>query len=147
MKKERQLAIINLVRNQNIYTQGELTQALEENGFKIAQATVSRDIRELRLVKEATDIGLKYAVATAYDESANPLKRAFQNGLEHVEYAGNMVVLRTLSGMAMAVATALDDMEFPEVLGTIAGDDTIFCVAKSETQAASLVASLMETLK
>jgi len=146
MKNERQQAILNLVRTTDIYTQGELTQALKNAGFTVAQATISRDIRELRLIRESTDVGLKYALSPAHDESKNPLTRAFRNGLKCVDYANNIVVLRTLSGMAMAVATALDDMNFPEVLGTIAGDDTIFCVVKSEQHAADLAVKLGEIL-
>jgi len=143
MKEQRQQAILNLVRSQDIYTQGELTQALEDVGFTIAQATVSRDIRELRLIREATEQGLKYAILP---DSNNPLKRAFLEGLKDVDYACNMLVIHTHIGMAMAVATALDGMDFPEIIGTIAGDDTIMCVVKSEKQAAELTAKLREII-
>jgi len=146
MKTERQQAILQLLRTQDIYTQGELTQALKDLGFPVAQATVSRDIRELRLIKEPTEIGLKYAVSSAHDGSAHPLKRAFRDGLVRVDYSCNIVVLHTLSGMAMAVATALDSMDFPEVLGCIAGDDTVICVVKSEAHAANLAKQLTEAL-
>jgi len=143
MKQERQQAILNLVRSRDIYTQGELTQALKDVGFTVAQATVSRDIRELRLIREATEHGLKYAVLP---DSNNHLKRAFLEGLIDVSYACNMLVIHTHIGMAMAVATALDGMDFPEIIGTIAGDDTIMCVAKSEKHAAELTAKLRETI-
>lgn len=144
MKNERQQAILKLVRTTDIYTQGELTQALTEEGFTVAQATISRDIRELRLTKEPTEIGLKYATQPQHDEATHPLKRVFRDGLISADYAGNNMVLRTISGMAMAVALALDDMNFPEVLGTVAGDDVVICVVRSEAQAAELALRLTE---
>ena len=144
MKTERKQAILKLVRTRDIYTQAELTQALADEGFAVAQATVSRDIRELRLIKEPAETGLKYAVSPLYDEFAHPLKRFFRNGLVSADFAGNILVLRTLSGMAMAVAVTLDDMALPEVLGTVAGDDTVICVVKTETQAADLAVKFTE---
>jgi len=142
MKLERQQAILRLVRTKNIYTQGELTEALTEAGFAVAQATVSRDIRELRLSKEPTDDGQKYVVPSKTDETSSRMARIFRDGLVSIDYAGNMVVLRTLSGMAMAVALALDNMNLPEILGTIAGDDAVMCVVTSESHAADLVEKL-----
>jgi len=148
MKSERHRAIIDLVRTKDIFTQGELSDALIEAGFTTTQATVSRDIRELRLTKEPTNIGQKY-VAPIKDEipkhRLSPVFRdhIFRDALVSADYAGNMLVLRTLIGMAMAVATALDDMNFPEILGTIAGDDVVMCVIKSESHAAALVEKLM----
>ena len=143
MKSERQQAILRLVRTKNIYTQGELTKALTEAGFPVAQATISRDIRELRLTKELTDDGQKYVAPSQTDEPIqNRMTRIFRDGLVSIDYAGNMLVLRTLSGMAMAVALALDNMNFPEILGTIAGDDVVMCVVKSESYAAELVEKL-----
>jgi len=142
MKLERQQAILRLVRTKNIYTQGELTEALTEAGFAVAQATISRDIRELRLTKEPTDDGQKYVLPSKTDEASNRMARIFRDGLVSIDYAGNMLVLRTLSGMAMAVALALDNMNFPEILGSIAGDDVVMCVVTSESHAADLVEKL-----
>ena len=142
MKEKRQQAILELLRKTNIYTQEELTAALSAEGFFVAQATVSRDIRELGLVRERTRKGLKYAVPSGAGVIVSPLARVFREGLVSVDYAGNMLVLRTLNGMAMAVAAALDEMKFPEIIGTVAGDDTIMCVIKNEAAAAALAEKL-----
>ncbi|MCL1862365.1 MAG: arginine repressor [Defluviitaleaceae bacterium] len=136
MKQERQKAILELLRKQDIYTQEELTLVLKHKGFSVAQATVSRDIRELGLLKKNTRKGQKYIVPEGTEVS--PLKRVFRDGLVSIDYAGNMMVLRTLSGMAMAVAAALDSMKFPEILGSVAGDDVIICVVKTKAAAAAL---------
>ncbi|MCL2197438.1 MAG: arginine repressor [Defluviitaleaceae bacterium] len=138
MKQERQNAILELLRKQDIYTQDEITTALNQKGFRAAQATVSRDIRELGLLKKNTRKGQKYIIPDGTEVSTNPFKRVFRDGLVSVDYAGNMMVLRTLSGMAMAVAAALDSMKFPEILGSVAGDDVIICVVKSKAAAAAL---------
>ena len=142
MKSERQQAILRLVQTQDIFTQGELTEALANAGFSAAQATVSRDIRELRLTKESTDDGQKYVVPAEKDEPVHRMSRIFRDGLVSVDYAGNMLVLRTLNGMAMAVALALDEMNFSEILGSVAGDDVVMCVVKSEVHAAALAEKL-----
>ena len=146
MKSERHKAIINLVQMKDIFTQGELSDALAEAGFNTTQATVSRDIRELRLTKEPTESGQKYVAPIKNEEprlSPSFRDHIFRDALVSADYAGNMLVVRTVIGMAMAVATALDDMNFPEVLGTIAGDDVVMCVIKSESYAAALVEKLM----
>jgi len=143
MKSERQQAILQLVRTANIFTQSELMDALSDAGFSAAQATVSRDIRELRLTKESTDFGQKYVAPEKKEEPTHRLSRIFRDGFVSVDYAGNMLVLRTLSGMAMAVAVALDEMNFTEILGSVAGDDVVICVTKSEAYAAGLVEKLM----
>jgi len=142
MKQERQQAILHLVQTQDIFTQGELTDALAKAGFSAAQATVSRDIRELRLTKEPTDDGQKYVVPTKKEEPIHRMSRIFRDGLVSIDYAGNMMVLRTLNGMAMAVALAIDEMNFSEILGSVAGDDVVMCVVKSESHAAALVEKL-----
>lgn len=138
MKRDRQNAILELLRTKDICTQDELTIALRQKGYRVAQATISRDIRELGLIKKNTRKGQKYVVPDGTEVSANPLHRVFREGLVSVDFAGNMMVLRTLSGMAMAVAAALDAMKFPEILGSVAGDDVIICVVKSKTAAAAL---------
>ena len=141
MKTERQKTILHLVRTKDIFTQEELTKALAATGFPAAQATISRDIRELRLTKEPTDRGQKYVVPSKKDEPR--MSRIFREGLVSMDYAGNMLVLRTLSGMAMAVALALDEMKLSEILGSVAGDDVVICVIKSEAAAANLAETLM----
>ncbi|MCL2388267.1 MAG: arginine repressor [Defluviitaleaceae bacterium] len=143
MKQERHQAILEIVNSKDILTQEELTAELSAAGFPIAQATVSRDIRELGLIKENTRSGQRYALPAGGEAIANPFTRVFRAGLVSVDFAGNMMVLRTLSGMAMAVATALDDMSFPDILGSVAGDDVVICVVKSKAAAAALTEKLM----
>ena len=140
MKTERQQAILRLVHVRDIFTQGELTEALASAGFSAAQATISRDIRELGLTRESTNKGFKYAAPALKEEHS--LSRIFRDGLLSVDHAGNMLVLRTKSGMGMACALALDEMEFTEILGTVAGDDTVICVIRTEEQAGKLAQSL-----
>ncbi|MCL2356117.1 MAG: arginine repressor [Defluviitaleaceae bacterium] len=137
MKQSRQRAILELVRAKNIFTQEELTAELAKSGFSSTQATVSRDIRELGLVKPA---GKKYFAPEGSEVS--PLARVFREGFVGADFAGNMLVIKTLAGMAMAVAAALDSMKFDEILGTVAGDDTIICVVRSEKAAADIVERL-----
>ena len=141
MKNQRQEAILNLVRSRDIFSQAELTHALAEAGFSAAQATVSRDIRELRLVREASPAGLRY-VAPGLDAENEPLSRILRDGVVGVDYAGNMLVIKTMSGLAMAAAVVLDDMKIPEILGSVAGDDVVICVVKTEEMAAALAKRL-----
>ena len=139
MKSERHAAILHLIQERDISNQGELTQALASVGFNAAQSTISRDIRELGLSLERYPKGLKYvALAT------RNLDMLLRESLVSVASAGNMLVLRTRSGMAMAVALALDEMEHKEILGSIAGDDTVFCVVNSEAEARGLEKVLLK---
>jgi len=138
MKKERQQTILRLVNTSNIYTQAELTTALQEVGYSATQATISRDIRELRLTKQTTDKGQKYIAPEKANGPESPLSRIFREGLVSADHAGNMLVIRTLSGMAMAVALALDKMNLSELLGTVAGDDVVICVVRTEHDAMNL---------
>jgi len=141
---QRQQVILNLVRTKEIYTQAELTAALKHEGITAAQATISRDIRKLGLLREPTKHGLKYTAGLTRGEESQSLSRVFRDGMLSVDYAGNMMVLHTISGMAMAVALALDKMKLPEILGTVAGDDVIICVVRSEEKAKELVNMLSE---
>jgi len=133
MKSNRHAAILNLIQEQDIASQGELTLALSAAGFHAAQSTISRDIRELGLSLERYPAGLKY-VASA----KRTLDRLLRESLVSVASAGHNLVLRTRSGMAMAVALAMDEMEFAEILGSVAGDDTVICVVKTEEDARKL---------
>lgn len=132
MKTKRQRKIIELITNYDIETQEELAAKLVENGFNVTQATISRDIRELNLTKIATKGGKqKYAVQSSSDIVSNSkYMRVLNDGIITMDTAGNILVVKTVSGMAMAVATALDAMQIKEILGCIAGDDTIMCVVK-----------------
>lgn len=132
MKTKRQRKIIELITNYDIETQEELAAKLVENGFNVTQATISRDIRELNLTKIATKGGKqKYAVQSSSDIVSNSkYMRVLNDGIITMDTAGNILVVKTVSGMAMAVAAALDAMQIKEILGCIAGDDTIMCVVK-----------------
>ena len=132
VKTKRQRKIIELITNYDIETQEELAAKLVENGFNVTQATISRDIRELNLTKIATKGGKqKYAVQSSSDIVSNSkYMRVLNDGIITMDTAGNILVVKTVSGMAMAVAAALDAMQIKEILGCIAGDDTIMCVVK-----------------
>ena len=132
MKTKRQRKIIELITNNDIETQEELAAKLVENGFNVTQATISRDIRELNLTKIATKGGKqKYAVQSSSDIVSNSkYMRVLNDGIITMDTAGNILVVKTVSGMAMAVAAALDAMQIKEILGCIAGDDTLLCVVK-----------------
>ncbi len=132
MKTKRQRKIIELITNYDIETQEELAAKLVENGFNVTQATISRDIRELNLTKIAIKGGKqKYAVQSSSDIVSNSkYMRVLNDGIITMDTAGNILVVKTVSGMAMAVAAALDAMQIKEILGCIAGDDTIMCVVK-----------------
>ena len=133
MKSKRHAKILEIVRKYDVETQEELSELLEEEGFQVTQATVSRDIRELKLTKVSMNNGRqKYA---ALSEPAEDLSekyiRVLKDGFASMDMAQNILVVRTVSGMAMAVAAALDAMNFHEIVGTIAGDDTIMCAVRS----------------
>ena len=132
MKVSRHAKIIELINQYDIETQEELAAKLVENGFNVTQATISRDIRELNLTKIATKGGKqKYAVQSSSDIVSNSkYMRVLNDGIITMDTAGNILVVKTVSGMAMAVAAALDAMQIKEILGCIAGDDTIMCVVK-----------------
>ena len=130
MKSERHAKILEIIRKNEVETQEELSDRLEREGFQVTQATVSRDIRELKLTKVAMSNGKqKYAALT---EPAEDLYiRVLRDGFISMDMAQNILVVRTVSGMAMAVAAALDALNFHEIVGTIAGDDTIMCAVRS----------------
>lgn len=144
LKIARHAKILELIEKYDIETQDELAQKLCEEGFMVTQATVSRDIREMKLTKIATERGKqKYSVITGNDtEITERLTRVFKEAVVKMDYAQNMIVIKTLEGMGMAVAVALDNMQNPEILGTIAGDDTVFCVVRTHNQAAVIIEKL-----
>ena len=144
MKVKRQSKILELIRENDIETQEMLADLLNKAGFNVTQATVSRDIRELKLTKATMQSGKQKYVATAKESSfvTERLNRVFRDGIVSIDYAQNIVVIKTLIGMAMAVAAALDSMENSEIMGTIACDDTIFCVVKNESRAVKLTENL-----
>lgn len=133
MKAERQAKILDLIVKKEIGTQEELTMELERAGFLATQATVSRDIREMKLTKVAMSDGkLRYvAYRKTQEDMRKKFIRIFRDGYVSMDNAQNILVIRTVAGMAMAVAAALDNMELPEIVGCIAGDDTVMCAVRS----------------
>lgn len=133
-KRERHAAILELVRNQRIPSQEQLREALVERGFDVTQATLSRDIRELRLVKvpDASGQGTYTLPPEAWDQTPS-LERLLGTLFVGAEGTGNLLVVKTLTGGAQPLAVALDWEEWPEVLGTIAGDDTILIILRDPT--------------
>ena len=144
MKLKRHEKIIELVNKYEIETQEELASLLNQAGFRVTQATISRDIRELRLSKVNSHDGKqKYAVMSVRDQGLNEkLSKVLKEGYISSMEASHLVVVKTATGMAMAVATALDAMELPGFAGCIAGDDTIMCVVKTSEQAPGVVQKL-----
>lgn len=149
MKIKRQAKILDLIRENDIDTQEMLVEMLNNEGFDVTQATVSRDVRELKVSKISGKNGKqKYAVSVGDNIKYNEkLIRVFVDGVTSIDYAQNLIVIKTLTGMAMAVAAAIDAMSDLEILGTIAGDDTVFCAAKSEAVAIRIVEKLRSNIK
>ncbi|MBU3841275.1 MAG: arginine repressor [Candidatus Ruminococcus intestinipullorum] len=133
MKVSRHAKIIELISQRDIETQEELAEYLTEAGFKVTQATVSRDIRDLKLTKISVDGGKQKYVILKQDENDINEKyiRVLRDGFLSMDMAQNILVIKTVSGMAMAVAAAVDAMDWKEVVGCIAGDDTIMCAIRS----------------
>lgn len=132
LKIQRHKRIIELINEYDIETQEELADKLNQSGYNVTQATVSRDIRQLRLIKKSVNGKQKYIVL---QNEANDLNekyiRILKDGFVSMAMAQNILVIKTVSGMAMAVAAALDAMEWPEIVGSIAGDDTVMCAIGS----------------
>ncbi len=144
MKIERQSKIIELISQNIIETQEELARHLVNSGFEVTQATISRDIRDLKLTKAMDSYGhQKYIVMPTKQHNLNDKYiRIFRNGYNGLDRAQNLIIVKTLTGMAMAVAAAIDAMDFDEIVGSIAGDDTIFCAVRSESDAIHLMERL-----
>ena len=140
IKAQRHSKIIEIIKEQDIETQEELAFMLKNAGFDVTQATISRDIRELKLTKVATNDGKqKYEIFLNDDGGTNEkLISIFKQGVASIDYAQNIIVVKTFTGMAMAVAVAIDSMKRSEIMGSIAGDDNIFCVVKNEEKAIQL---------
>ena len=140
MKSKRQQQILELIAGNEIETQEELAEALGRMGYKATQATISRDNRELQLVKVASSDGkYKYARPQKRENAVNErLIRILSDSLINIDYAGHTVVVKTLSGSANVAAEAIDTLQWPEVIGTIAGDNTIFIAVKNESVSAEI---------
>ena len=139
MKKKRQDTILSLIAAEEIPTQEVLRERMEEHGFAVTQATLSRDIRELKLTKERRGSGRACYTAPVRQEVNGGI---LQNAALRTDFAGNVAVIHCRTGTAQAVAAALDAMHREDVVGTIAGDDTIMCVVKTSEQAPGVVQKL-----
>lgn len=148
MKKKRHAAIIGIIEEFDIETQDELAHRLRQKDFVVTQATISRDIKELKLTKIPDHSGKqKYAVLTdSSSKISERQKRVFKEGVISTQPAGTIMVIKTLEGMAMAVAAALDAMENDEIIGTIAGDDTIMSVMKDPEDVLTVIERLRRVL-
>ena len=144
MKTRRQAKILELIQRNDVETQEELSAYLVREGFQVTQATVSRDIRELKLTKIAMDNGKqKYAVITDADSGMmEKYARVLREGFISMDLAKNIVAIKTVSGMAGAVCAAIDAMKFQEMVGSIAGDDTIICIIRDDEEAVKIMKKL-----
>jgi len=136
VKLERHSKIVELIGKHEIETQEELADRLNESGYNVTQATVSRDIRELKLTKVTGDNGKQRYIILQSDANDNTVSsekfiRILKDGYLSMDMAQNILIIKTVSGMAMAVAAAIDGIHFSEIVGCIAGDDTIMCAVRS----------------
>ncbi len=149
MKYNRHAKILDIIDNNDIETQEELAERLKEQGMDVTQATVSRDIKELRLIKVMTPEGkYKYsAFAQTENQVSNRLITILTEAYVSSDYANNIVVVKTLSGMAQAAGSAIDSLKWTEILGTIAGDDTLIMVCRAEKIAEDIVNKFNKMIK
>ena len=148
MKGKRQEAILELVKKYEIETQEELAEKLNKSGFAVTQATISRDIRELKLTKIQHGAKQIYAALTENKYSnSNKYIDILKHSFVSVDMAQNILVIKTASGTAMAVATALDSLHWDEIVGSIAGDDTVMCAIRTVDDTKKLVKRLENILK
>lgn len=149
MKQNRHQKIAELVSLYDIETQEELAEKLKEAGFSVTQATISRDIRQMKLSKVSTGDGRqKYAVLPQESSfQSDKYIRVMRDGFVSMDMAQNILVMRTVSGMAMAVAAAVDSMSFPEVVGCIAGDDTIMIAVRSVEETKALMEKIRDMIE
>ena len=149
MKSKRQAKIMEIISTTNVETQEQLLQELQAAGFTSTQATISRDIKELRIVKELTSLGT-YRYTTTQGEVAGTfssrMNTIFRECVTGFDYAQNMVVIHTLPGLASAAGSAIDAMSLSIILGTIAGDDTVFVVMRDNNAAAAFCGEIKNLL-
>ena len=149
MKSSRQTKILEIISRSDIETQNQLMEALQREGVKSTQATVSRDIKELRLVKELSPEGRYRYVPAAKDELADyemRLRTIFRESVTSYAEAQNLIVIKTLPGLANAACSTLDSMNIPNLVGTIAGDDTAFLAMKDVESARELLREIANML-
>ena len=149
MKTERQNRILKIIAEHPVETQEELLAYLREEGIDCTQATISRDIKELHISKQADVNGVyRYAVSQPqhHRNVADKLRTIFRESVTAVDYAGNIVVLKTMAGLGSAAAAAVDSLEIQSIVGSLAGDDTVLLVMRGEKNAAEFADELREML-
>lgn len=149
MKNARQSAILHLIEQYDIETQEELAARLKTMGIAVTQATVSRDIKELRLLKVLSPTGgYKYATSDKAEHGlSDRFVRIFVDSVLSITHAGHIVVIKTLAGSANVAAEAIDSMHWPQILGTMAGDNTILVIVRTQEEVNEVVANFEEILK
>ena len=149
MKTRRQSKILELIQKNDIETQEELSAYLVKEGYKVTQATVSRDIREMKLTKVALSNGRQKYVALndAREDMSEKYVRVFRDGFVSMDMAQNILVIKTVSGMASAVCAAIDSMQIHEIVGSIAGDDTIMCAIRTVDDTVSIMKKLRKIVE
>ena len=149
MKSQRQAKILEIISNRNIETQEQLLLELQKEGFRGTQATISRDIKELRIVKELTSLGT-YRYATSTNEVSgsfsSKLNTIFRECVISFDYAQNIIVVRTLPGLASAAGSAIDAMNLSTVVGSLAGDDTVIVIMRDTNAAATFCGEIKNLL-
>ena len=150
MKNDRQAKILAIIERESIDTQEQLQQRLQEEGIRCTQATISRDIKQLHLIKEPIGRGqYRYAVSVQRSRLnvADKLRTIFRESIVSVDYAQNLVVIKTMPGLANAAASAMDNMNIPSLGGSLAGDDTALLVLRDSESAQSFCDEIHEMLK
>ena len=149
MKSARHNLILEIIEDKDIETQEELAEELKNHGVKVTQATVSRDIREMHLLKVLADNGSdRYATMEKGDTGVSDrLIRMLADSVVEMNYANNLIVIRTLPGSAHVAAEAVDNLKWPEVLGTIAGDNTILVIVRSNEEVDAVIKRFRSTIK
>ncbi|MBQ9112133.1 MAG: arginine repressor [Clostridia bacterium] len=149
MKNERQARILEIVSRFEVQTQEEITELLQSEGFKVTQATVSRDLKDLKLTKNMTSTGLyRYSVSRGHDHMGMvKLNNAMLESIISVNYSMNNVVIKTFPGLAQAVASSVDALNIDSILGCVAGDDTIIVVTLDEESSAEISEKIKELMK
>ena len=149
MKTQRQAKIMEIISTQNVETQEQLLTALQKEGFRGTQATISRDIKELRIIKELSSLGTyRYTAPSSEMDGtfSTRLNTIFRECVVSFDYAQNIIVIRTLPGLASAAGSALDSMNISSIVGTLAGDDTVMVVMRDNNSAAALCGEIKHLL-
>lgn len=149
MKSSRHFTIRDILTSERIATQEELCEALRNRGYDVTQATVSRDIKELRLIKIPDETGYRYAFPENHGSksSTERIKRVFRDSVVYLDYSENIIIIKTLPGTAQTVAAVVDAIENQNILGTVAGDDTMFILVKPKDAVESVLAAFRGLLE